>query len=109
MVSTVVAVIGWLLFLLTANLYRVGNKQNSQETNSLAAYCLALMFSDEFRTSVFGGISRAAKEARSQGMPPQVLMYRLMQGVTKNAASHYKPDADVNTISLVTRLLDRTA
>jgi hypothetical protein len=99
----IVAIIGWLLFVLVAILYYGGNKLNSGETNSLAVYSLALLLSEEFRAANLEGFRVAIQEGRSKNMNAENLVYGLMQGVTHNAKKYYKNDGgDLNTISLVT-------
>jgi hypothetical protein len=104
---TIIAVVGWLLFLFTAFLYWVGNRLNSQESNSLAMYSLAVMLSDDFRGAVRAGFERAIQEARARGSAPQTVTYGLIEGITQNAKSCYKPDAEISTISIVTDIVKK--
>jgi hypothetical protein len=99
----IVAAIGWLLFVFVAILYSAGNKLNSNETNALAIYSLALLLSEEFRAANLDGFKVAIQEGRSKNMNAESLVYGLVQGVTHNAKRYYKnEDGDLNTISLVT-------
>src|SRR5438094_930216 len=102
---TVVAVIGWLLFLVTILLYWVGNRLNAKESNSLATYSLALMLSDEFRSATQAGFNAAIREARSRGSTLEAVTYGLVEAITQNAKSCYKAESDISTISIVTTIL----
>ena len=86
----IIAVVGWVLFLLTAIFYMVGNKSNVEESQSLAVYSLAVLLSDEFREANRKGFESAMHEGRSKGMDTQAVTYGLVQGVARNAKRCYK-------------------
>ena len=98
---TIFAIVGWVLFLFTAALYWFGNWSNSQESNALATYSLALVLSDDFRTAVRAGFDRAIEGSRSRGADLRTVTYGLVEAVTQNAKSCYRPDADISRISIV--------
>lgn len=104
---TIIAVVGWLLFLLTGFLYWVGNRLNAQESLALATYSLALFLSDDFRSAVRAGFDKAIQEARSRGSSPQTTIYGLTQAVTENAKSCFRPGAEISTISIVTGIVNK--
>lgn len=105
MTLVILAVLGWLLFVLTAILYWIGNRLNSAESNSLAVFSLAVLLSDDFRTAVRSGFNAAVEQARARGSNLQSVTYGLIEAVTENAKRCYKPDSEPNTISIVTRAL----
>ncbi len=88
---TIIAVVGWVLFLFIGFLYWVGNRLNAQESLALATYSLALVLSDDFRSAVRAGFDQAVQESRSRGSSPQTATYGLTQAVTENAKSCFKP------------------
>ena len=90
-----------------ALLYWVGMKSDSQEGNALAVYSLALLLSDDFRSANKAGFNRAIADAKSRGTSSQSVVYGLMEAITQNAKTCYKPESDINTISIVTDILSR--
>jgi hypothetical protein len=104
---TILGIAGWVLFLFTAVLYWVGNRLNSQESNSLAMYSLALMLSDDFHLAAQSGFQRAIEGARSRRSDLRSVTYGLIEAITQNAKACYKPDADISTISIVTDTLKK--
>jgi hypothetical protein len=103
--TTIIAIVGWLLFLAVARLYWVGNRLNSQESNALALYSLAITLSDDFRSGVRAGVDQAIGKLGSA--PQKTVMYGLIEGVTENAKSCYKPDSEISTIDIVTDALTK--
>ena len=101
-ITIIVAVVGWVLFLLTAILYVAGNRLNAQESNALAAYSLALLFSDGFRSGLASGFRHAANEALARQSPPESVAYSLMQGITQSAKRYYRSDSDINSVAVAT-------
>ena len=101
----VIAVIGWFLFLVTFLFYWEGNRLNVQESNALATYSLALLISDEFGIAIRSGFDTAIEEARSRGSDPKAVTYGLIEATTESAKSFYKPNSDINMISIITDFL----
>ena len=98
-----VAIVGWLLFLFTLVLYRVGNRLNSAETNALALFSLALMLSDDFRDPIRSGYEKAICDAND--IEPTPLTFRLMLGVTETAKGydprHARGPLETDSISVI--------
>jgi hypothetical protein len=109
MTAIILAVIGWVLFILTAILYRAGIRIDAEESNALAAHSLAVMLSNEFRMAVRAGFDRALEEDRPRGTDSKTMTYWLMEAVRQNAKTCYKPDAEINTISVVMHALTEKA
>ncbi|MGH7617540.1 MAG: hypothetical protein ACREPM_09960 [Gemmatimonadaceae bacterium] len=107
MLVIVAAVLGSLLFFGAALLYFAGNRLNAEVSNSLAIYCLALILDDAFRDAIATGVRRAAAEARSTGLAPEPLSYRLMSAATDNAKRYYQADPAVSTMAVVVEALRR--
>jgi uncharacterized membrane protein len=106
----IIAVVGWVLFLLTAILYMVGNKSNVDESQSLAVYSLAVLLSGEFREANRKGFETAMQEGRSKGMDAQAVTYGLVQGVTHNAKRYYKgQNENLDTLALVMEYVKKVA
>src|SRR5215813_4024543 len=99
---TIIAIVGWLLFLAVVFLYWVGNRLNSQESNALAGYSLAIILSDDFRTAVRAGFDQVIRESPDRRSALQTVMYKLIHAVTENAKSCYRPDSEISTITIVT-------
>ncbi|HZZ42779.1 MAG TPA: hypothetical protein VFE58_07565 [Tepidisphaeraceae bacterium] len=107
MLTTILALIGWLLFLATAVLYWIGNRLNSKENNSLAMYSLALIFSDKFRTGIQTGFKKSVMEACEQSLKTQNIIFDLMNAITLSAEKYYVPQSDINTFSIVTNAIEK--
>src|SRR5262245_41869331 len=107
MVPIIVAVIGWLLFIIMAVLYWVGNKSNSEESTSLALFSLALLLSDEFRSGSQEGYNAAIHEALARGTDPKAIGFSLVQAVTENAKRLSGATAEVNTSWLLLNAIEK--
>jgi len=107
MITIVIAVVGWILFAGLGILYWIGNRLNSQESNALALYGIALVLSDEFRTVNRSAFDTAIAQARERGSDSHIITYCLIEAVTENAKNCYKPESDLSTISIVTEVLSK--
>jgi hypothetical protein len=103
MLEISIAVLGWLLFFAMVGIYLVGNRIYVRETNSLALFSLALLFSDNFRREGRTEIDRIVGEQSSAGDSSTVndFVCELMVLVTEVAQNLSEPDADPNSISIV--------
>jgi len=104
---TIIAIIGWTLFVLLACVYFVGLKDNVTETTALSIYVLGILLSDEFRDANRSGFERALREARAGGMPAGELVFRVMKGVIANAKGHYKKGNPPNSLTMVIDLVEQ--
>jgi hypothetical protein len=103
MLEMSIAVLGWLLFFGMVGIYLVGNRIYVRETNSLALFSLALLFSDNFRREGRTEIDRIVGEQTSSGDSSTVndFVCELMVLVTEVAQNLSEPDANPNSISIV--------
>jgi hypothetical protein len=98
-----IAGVGWLLFFAMVGIYLVGNRIYVRETNSLALFSLAILFSDDFRRKSRTEIDRVVGEQKSSGNSNSVneFVCELMVLITDVAQSLSEPDAEPNSISIV--------
>lgn len=98
-----VAVIGWLLFLFIAFIYRVGIQEQIKESHAIALYSLTILLSDEARN-----ISLELFEttlAKYEGsLPIGDATYAMMDGLAKGA----KDAAGVNLNFVLNEIQKRT-
>ena len=102
MLITILAVVGWLLFIATAVLYRVGNRINARQEAALSWFALALAMSDNFRTGTKQGWERVVREARQTGVDANKIEWGLFQTVGMTANGHYRDDADILSVAIAT-------
>lgn len=107
MLTIIVAAAGWALFLGMAALYTAGNRLNARESNALAAYSLAILLSDGYRSGLAASFVRAAKEKRSDESNASAIAYALMQGVTQSALRCYQYTDDLNSVAVATAAIQR--
>ena len=104
-----IATVGWILFVMTAVLYLVGNKLNVRESQSLAIYSLAALVSDEFRTANLSGFKSVVKEAHAKSVSTDRIVYGLIAAVTNNAKRYHPfPVDSVSTLGLVIKFVENT-
>jgi len=99
--AVIIAVIGWVLFILTALLYFAGLRMNAAERTALAVYSLALLLSDEFRDGTRKAFDDRIEGARRKSPNTRALTYFLMQVITQAAKESTRPESGVNTYGLV--------
>jgi len=100
MLITILAVVGWLLFVATAVLYRVGNRINARQEAALSWFALALTMSDDFRTGTKQGWERVVREARQTGVDANKIEWGLFQTVATAANGYYRDDSDVLSVAI---------
>lgn len=100
MLITILAVVGWLLFVATAVLYRVGNRINARQEAALSWFALALAMSDNFRNGTKQGYERAVREWRETGIDSNKIEWGLFQTVTQTANDRYREDSDLFTVGI---------
>ena len=103
MLPILIAVMGWLLFFVMVAIYLVGNKIYVRETNSLALFSLALLFSDNFRREGRTEVDRIVGAQKPPGDSGSVneFVYQLMLLITEVAQNLNEPDANPSSISVV--------
>ena len=98
------AVIGWLLLIAVAILYRAGNKINARQEAALAWFALAMVLSDTMRDAIRGGYERSINESRDTDLDKVV--YGLFQAVSNTANRHYADDTDLYAPGIVTQAIE---
>jgi hypothetical protein len=103
--TAILGIAGWLLFLGTALMFRSSMVANARDVNSLAMYSLALLFSDEFRTSSRLGVDLVIEnDPPRQHLGATEFVLWLMQGITQSARSGYP-----NTIKPILKGMEEQA
>ncbi len=102
----VLAIVGWALFALSAVLLLVGIRRNSEETNALAIFILALLLDDCFLSATREELNRAATETISHHDDTRKMAYALMEAVTRSSKHFYRSE-ELNTIRVVMNALAR--
>jgi hypothetical protein len=101
MTLIIVAVVGWVLFLLAGLLYLLGNHFNSKESLSLAAFALGLILSEPFLEANRDGICKAVRDAKPLGLQPEDLGWRLIKAVTATASRHWTRTDGTDSLAIV--------
>jgi hypothetical protein len=89
-----VAVLGWVLFALTAILYWVGLRKDSEESNALAVFCLVNVLSDVARETS-QSLCDQVFEKHGVKLGPKEAIYGAMQGITEGARITYPENLDI--------------
>ena len=105
MMITIIAVVGWLLFLGMACLYFVGNRINARDENALASFGLAVIFSDAIRDATREGYARSVREIPA--VDPKLTAWRLIQAIKSTAAMYYEGDAEVFSPTVVAQAVEQ--
>jgi hypothetical protein len=100
------AVSGWVLLIFVAVLYRVGKKLNVEETLALAAFSLALLLSDEFRSATRDGIEESTHRNASSCSTDQ-LVSGTMSGITQMAKDYIQNKGAINPPTLVRQIVEK--
>ena len=87
-------------------LYRVGNKLNVEETLALAAFSLALLLSDEFRSATRDGIEESIHRNASSCSTDQ-LVSGTMSGITQMAKGYIRNKGAINPLTLVRQIVEK--
>ncbi|PYK17443.1 MAG: hypothetical protein DME55_10160 [Verrucomicrobia bacterium] len=95
-----------MLLIFVAVLYRVGNKLNVEETLALAAFSLALLLSDEFRSATRNGIEESIRRSAPSCSTDQ-LVSGTMSGITQMAKDYVQDKGLINPLTLVRQIVNK--